>query len=461
LNDGTPVTPPAQPDDALSIFAAARDAPDAIGLRSDQGDFTFRELAALTGERLAAGDLRRGSGDVFALDCTASLETVLTLHALLAAGRPVLLLPPRLTASERQAAIAAAGRARRLPADAAAIVLTSGTSGPPKAAVLTRAALLASAAASAANLGWQADDCWLLAMPIARVGGLSVLTRCLAARRTVALAPGFYAATLPQRLERQRVTLASLVPTMLARLLDAHPRWQPPARLRAVLIGGDAASAPLLERAAARRVPIVITYGCTETCSQVVATPYARRYDAADCGAGAPLAGAEVRIERGHIQVRGAMRMAGYAGEAPLEPQDWFDTGDLGAFDAAGFLQLHGRSSELIITGGENVHPKEVEQVLEGFPGIAAAAVFGIADDTWGQMVAAALVTEGAVGDPALAAFLASRLAPHKWPRRIAVVPALPQTAGGKVDRGALASLARMARPLRFDGVIRDQTPGT
>ncbi len=434
----------------LSIFAAARQAPEAIALRTDGRAFSFAQLAQLVEERLAAADLQQPVAGPFVLGGTSSVETVVTIYALLEQHRPVLLLHPKLTDVERCAALAAVERSgATLPNDAALIVLTSGTTGGPRAAVLSRGALLASAAASAANLGWRDDDCWLLAMPIARVGGLSILTRCLIARRTVALAPAFDAAQLPAFVQRHGVTLASLVPTMLARVLDAHPQWSPPSRLRAVLLGGAAAPAKLLERAAQRRVPIVVTYGCTETCSQVVATPYEHRFEAGRCGAGRPLPGAQLRVADGHIEVRGPMRMAGYLGEPPLDPQAWFDTGDLGEFDAGGFLHVKARAGDLIISGGENVYPVEVEQALEAFPGVAAAGVFGVPDDTWGQVVAAAVVMRGRpVDEGELAAFLAARLSAHKRPRRICELPSLPHTGAGKLDRAALPSLATDLRDL-------------
>ena len=431
----------------MSILSAAAVAPNGLALRTAARDFTFAELAALVEARLRAADIGSAGDAPFVLDCSSTLNTLVTLYALLQARRPALLLHPKLTAPEREAALAAARRgAGSLPADAAAIVLTSGTAGLPRAAVLTRAALLASAAASEANLGWRDDDCWLLAMPIARVGGLSILTRCLAARRPVALAGGFDAAQLPAWIARWRVTLASLVPTMLAKVLDAHPHWTPPPFLRAVLIGGAEAPRALLARAAQRRLPIVITYGCTETCSQVAATPYALRFEAARCGAGRPLPGAQVRVVDGRIEVRGPMRMHGYAGEPPLDPEAWFDTGDVGEFDADGLLHVKGRAGDLIITGGENVHPAEVEQVLESFAGVKSAGAFGIADETWGQLVAAALVVDSDfAGEAALAAYLAERLAPHKRPRRLFLVDALPLTAAGKRDRRALVRLAERA----------------
>ncbi len=444
-------------NDELSIFAAARAAPRAVGLRTDEHTFTFSQLAQLTEQRLRSAELQRSDTTPFVLDGTSSVDTVIALYALLEQRRPVLLLHPKLTESERNAALGAVERgAGTLPRDAAVIVLTSGTTGEPRAAVLARDALLASAAASAANLGWQDDDCWLLAMPIARVGGLSILNRCLIARRAVALASAFDSAQLPGLMQRHRVTLASLVPTMLAKVLDAHPQWAPPAHLRAVLIGGAAAPAKLLERAALRGVPIVITYGCTETCSQVVATPYEFRFDAARCGAGRPLPGAQVRVVDGHIQVRGPMRMTGYAGEPPLDPQAWFDTGDLGNFDADGLLHVKSRAGDVIITGGENVYPAEVERVLEAFTDITAAGVFGVPDETWGQVVAAAVVAHGRpIDEQALAAFLSSRLSPHKLPRRICVVPALPHTGAGKLDRAALPTVATALRELQFKPEVR------
>jgi O-succinylbenzoic acid--CoA ligase len=435
-------------NDELSIFGAARAAPEAIGLRTDERAWAFAELAQLTRQRLRSPDLQPSGAMPYVLDGTSSVDTVITLYALLEQRRPVLLLHPKLTPAERDAALQAVEHgAAGLPNDAAVIVLTSGTTGEPRAAVLTRGALLASAAASAANLGWQEGDCWLLAMPIARVGGLSILTRCLIARRTVALVPGFDAADLPGFVERHQVTIASLVPTMLARVLDAHPQWTPPAHLRVVQIGGAAAPAALLERAAQRRVPIVITYGCTETASQVVVTPYEHRFEPVRCGAGRPLPGAQVRVVDGHIQVRGPMRMAGYAGEPPLDAQAWFDTGDLGEFDAKGFLHVKARTGDLIISGGENVYPAEVEKVLEAFPGIVAAGVFGVPVETWGQVVAAALVTGGkSLEEQELAGYLRQRLSPHKLPRRMCTVPELPHTAAGKLDRAGLPALAAALR---------------
>jgi len=438
--------------DALSIRAAAADAGGAPALSCGGRTYGFDEIAELVERELPALARDCRDGRPYPLVAGNTLSAVVTLYALLELRVPALLVHPRLTVAERDALLAEAAGAGRAPhADAAVIIHTSGTTGAARGAVLTRSALLASAAASAANLGWHDDDCWLAGMPVARVGGLSILTRSLAARRRVALTDGVDAGAFPQLIAGERVTLVSLVPTMLARVLDAHPDWRPPAHLRAVLVGGAEASPRLLARAAERGIPMVLTYGLTETCSQVVATPYEDRLAPAGRGAGRPLPGAAVRIVAGRIEVAGPMLMAGYWNAPPLAPGAWFDSGDLGELDATGCLHLHARRADLIVTGGENVYPAEVERELERCPGIAAAAVFGLPDETWGQTVAAILVADRSPppDDAELSRWIEARLAPHKRPRHVGFATRLPQTAAGKLDRGSLVALASGLRPLR------------
>ena len=438
-----------QPSAALSIFAAAREAPGAPALDVDGHVHTFADLAGRTRGRME--DLARAHpGDLpVPLAGAASADALVTLYALLEMRRPALLLHPRLTTPERDRLETAAARAGRLPhPDAAAVIFTSGTTGTPRGAVLARAALAASAAASAVNLGWQADDRWLLCMPIAHVGGLSIVTRCLIARRAIVLMPKFDVQQLPATISERRVTLASLVPTMLARALDAHPAWRAPAHLRAILVGGAAVPSALLRRALAQGFPLLPSYGLTESCAQIVAAPYAARHDPSKFGSGLPLDGVEARITDGRIEIRGPMLMAGYWDEPAREPGAWFDTGDLGEIDARGCLHVYARRTDLIVTGGENVYPAEVERALEALPGIRAAGVFGIASDEWGQEVAAAVVATPPPPDDDLAASLAACLAPHKRPRYICYVSELPHTAGGKLDRAALTAYSASLRPL-------------
>ena len=435
---------------SLSIFAAAREAGNAPGLRIGERSYPFAELAQMTRDRLATRDLAACAGLPYPLVGSNTLDTVITLYGLLELRIPVLLVHAQLTVAERTDLFAAASRAGPVPhLDAAAVLFTSGTTGEARGAVLTRRSLLASARTTAANLGWERDDCWLLCMPLARVGGLSILLRCLAARRCVALAASFDADRLPEWLEAQRITLVSVVPTMLTRVVDAHPAWTAPPHLRAILLGGAAASPKLLQRAQERRLPIIVTYGLTETCTHVTATPYHARFEAADWGAGIPLPGIGLRVSDGRIEVRGDVLMAGYWDAPALTRNAWFDTGDLGELDARGCLHVNARRADLIVTGGENAYPAEVERALEAFPGIAAAGVFGVPDEVWGHTVAAALVAEKAPpSDAALIEYLNQRLAPHKRPRHVCYVPRLPQTPAGKLDRRRLSEVAPELRPL-------------
>jgi O-succinylbenzoic acid--CoA ligase len=209
------------------------------------------------------------------------------------------------------------------------------------------------------------------------------------------------------------------------------------------------ASPRLFLSAEERRLPIVVTYGLTETSSQVVATPYAARFAPAGCGAGTALEGIGVRVDQGRIEVRGPTLMAGYWNGPALAPDAWFDTGDLGDLDREGCLRVHARRADLIVTGGENAYPAEVERALEAFPGIAAAGVFGIPDEVWGQTVAAALVAESnPPPDAKLFEYVTRQLAPHKRPRHVCYLPRLPHAPSGKLDRRALAESAPLLRPL-------------
>jgi O-succinylbenzoic acid--CoA ligase len=298
---------------------------------------------------------------------------------------------------------------------------------------LSRAAFLASAEASEKNLGWREDDAWLLAMPVCHVGGLSILTRSLAARRTVVVHERFDADATLAAIEAG-VTLVSVVPTMLKRLLEADAHGVL-ARTRAVLVGGAACPPALLAECASRGVLALTTYGLTEACSQVTTQPL-RDAARVEPGCGVALGGTEVEIKDGRIHVRGPTMMDGYVGEAPLAPGAWFDTGDLGELDDAGRLHVHARRVDLVVTGGENVYPSEVEAALESCPGVRRALVFGVADAEWGELVACAIERDPARGapEPEIYTSMTRVLASYKRPRRVCFVDALP-TLGEKLDR--------------------------
>lgn len=456
----------------FSFEAAARDSAERPALVTATEVLTYGDLGRRARGLVDHLDGMGLAGRPVALVPTLRPETVVAIYALLELGSPIVLLHPRLTSGERAALVSTAGAAlvldetwtdRDLPeatprAAAAprihdeeapmAILFTSGSSGSPKGVVLSRRAFGAAAAASAANLDWRADDRWLLCMPVAHVGGLSVITRCLAARVPVVLSAwtGSVEALLGN-VARQRATILSLVPTMLARILEDGPERPFPEHVRAVFIGGDAARPSLVRAAAASHVPVLTTYGLTEACSQVATQVYGEP-PSFDGAIGPPLPGVEVRIEGGEIQVRGANMFSGYfpldRGPSPFLEGGWFPTGDLGELDEGGRLRIRGRRSDLIITGGENVDPAEVERSLASCPGVRDVCVFGVADERWGQIVAAAIVPLDGAAAPSLASiaqYASESLAAHKRPRAAALCEALVLNATGKIDRRATAAL--------------------
>jgi O-succinylbenzoic acid--CoA ligase len=276
-------------------------------------------------------------------------------------------------------------------------------------------------------------DRWLVAMPLSHVGGLSILVRALFGGGAVVVAPEgqWDANEAVARIARAEVTHASFVPTMLARVVAE--RRAAPASLRAVLVGGAASPPGLLEDARGLGWPVLPTYGLTEASSQVATRPLGDVDDGAG-RIGPPLEGFEVRIVEGEIQIRGPALFSGYVGAEDAFTEDgWFATNDLGRFLTDGSLVVAGRRDDVIITGGENVHPDEIEGILTEHEDVREACVFGLPDAEWGEVVAAALVTTSDAA--ALAPWLASRFVAHRRPRRIFVVDSLLKRPSGKVDR--------------------------
>lgn len=324
------------------------------------------------------------------------------------------------------------------------LMFTSGTTGRPKAARLTFENFFASAAASAFNIGVSPADRWLACMPLCHVGGLSILTRSLLQGTTAVLHRAFDPAAVNAALRKEAITLLSVVPTMLQRMLEADSEPYPPT-VRAVLVGGGPVSRELLEQAAARGLPVLQTYGLTEATSQV--TTLAPADALAHLGsAGKPLFGTRVRIDAppgqpGEILVAGPTVFAGYFDDPEATSRalrdGWLHTGDIGHLDADGFLTVLDRRDDLIVSGGENVYPAEVEAALEAHPQVREAAVVGLPDPRWGQVVAAALVLEPGttLNEADLEAWLRPRLAAYKLPRRWLALDALPRTTSGKLQR--------------------------
>ncbi len=318
----------------------------------------------------------------------------------------------------------------------AAVLLTSGTSGAPRSVPLTFGNLVASAAGARERLHLVSTDRWLASLSMAHVGGLALVSRAAFVGSSLLLEGTFQLQGLVDLLSRGRVTHASLVPTMLHRLLEAWGDRPVPDTLRCLLIGGAAAERPLLETALARGFPLALTYGLTEATSQVAtAAPDLVRLKPGT--AGPPLPGVEVRIGDGEeILVRGPTVAPGQSDE-----DGWLHTGDLGRLDTDGHLWVTGRLSHRIISGGVNVDPEEVEAVIRAHPGVQETAVVGIPDPEWGERVVAALVAPGPGVLEEIEAVARDRLSPAKRPRVFRLVDALPRNANGKVDREAVRAL--------------------
>lgn len=366
--------------------------------------------------------------DLIALDLPGGQRFVDELQRAWAAGDAVLPVDQRLPRPAREALLGAMapgvvvdahGRRTRPggrpvePGDAL-VVATSGSTGTPKGVVLTHAAVEASARATSARLGTTAIDTWLACLPLAHVGGLSVVTRALATGTRLIVHDGFDAAAVEQA-AHDGATCVSLVATALQRI--------DPGLFRVIVLGGARPPEHLPAN-------VHTTYGLTETGSGVV-------YD------GRPLGGVEVQItDDGEILLRGPMLLRCYRdGSTPLDTDGWLHTGDLGQWLPDGRLHVEGRRGDMIVTGGEKVWPEAVEAVLATHPSVQEVAVAGAPDPQWGQRVVAWVVPNPFAPPPELGelkAHVVEQLAPYCAPKELRLVDHLPRTALGKIQRHRL-----------------------
>ena len=413
----------------LERAAALR--PRRIALEADGVRWTYAELLERAhggAAALAGGGVARG--DRVAIKAPPGAEFAVALHACLLLGAVAMPVDPRLTDSERDGLLASAkavvhgelptgGRPPAMPPDeddVALVVHTSGTMGAPEPVELSFGNVQANALGSAAALGLDPHERWLCPLPLSHVGGLMVLLRSAIYATSAVIGP-------PQ--PDFQVTIVSLVPTMLARLLDAGVAK--PLRLRAVLLGGAPADPALLARARDAGWPVAPTYGLTQACSQVTVGEIG---DVETSGRALP--GLRVTLAPdGEILVEGPT----VAGGGTLR------TGDLGRLDDRGRLIVVGRKSDTIVTGGENVAPAEIEAVLLEHPAVADAGVFARPDAEWGEAVTARVVlrpgTEASADE--LRAWAADRLAGYKVPKAVELADGLPRTESGKLLRRELA----------------------
>lgn len=455
------------PVDLLDAAVARSVDPDGVALlalsdaadRSSGTSFTLKEAQRRVERRagVLAGELKRQGvrpGTVHPIVLDTTLEDITTLLALWHLGVVPAPLNPRLAERERE-------EARRglagVSVDGAQVVLwTSGTSGTPRGVALGFDAMAAHSDAVVERLGEAPTDCWLTTLSVAHVGGLMLLVRCLLRGIPVVVSGQLSPDALLKLLRTKGATRegsrpvshVSLVPTQLARLLDACDGDGPPDTFRCALLGGAHTSEALLARALAAGWPVALTYGMTEMTSQVAtATPAQVRRKPGSVGR--PLAG--VRIETtdgGEVRVQGHSALGYLDGPPLLDAAGWYHTGDLGHLDGDGDLWITGRRSRRIISGGVNVDPAEVEGVLRSHPAIVDACVVGVPDPEWGEVVSAWVVpVEGEFDLDVIGEWLRTQVAGPKRPKRWLVEHELPTNANGKIDVRLIGERFRDAMP--------------
>jgi len=343
------------------------------------------------------------------------------------------------------------------------LLFTSGTTGTPKAVELTVGNLEASVVSSAFRLGSTPSDRWLVTLPLHHAGGLVPLFRATMYGNPIVLREEFQPGPATDDIGRYDVTGVSLVPTMLSRMLDA--RGTLPDCLRVVLLGGAPAPERLIERCGDYSIPVHPTYGMTEAASQVATARPGEAFDRADT-VGRPLFMTEVAVldgegnvlprgETGELAVSGPTVTRGYYGNPEATRGAFedgrFRTGDVGYRDEDGYVYVLNRVDDRIITGGENVEPGEVVDVLLGHPGIEDAAVVGVPDPVWGERVGALIVADD-LDTAAVEGFCRERLAAYKLPRVVAFTDEIPRTHSGTVDREAARDRLESAAAAPDDG---------
>lgn len=470
--------------------------PSSCAIRSADRNLTFVELEQLAGSYADILFSRGVShGKCVAILCDNSIEYVALLVALLRCGAIAVPLNTRLSSTELKLQIAqidlnmlltddvnsfkaAAIHSNPTPIGSLAnrtppfsgnyapleleldrsclVVFTSGSSGPAKGVILSVGNLYYNALGSNENIPLLQQDTWLLSLPLFHVGGLGIMFRCLIAASQILVAQRFDAESTNRLLDLGEVTHLSLVPTMLARLLQLRDNQPFPATLKAILLGGAPVSDILLRTIRELNLPVVVSYGMTETASQIAATSLTDPPEKLTTS-GKALRYCEIRIEKkptsrvGEICVRGNVVCRGYTdgSHSSIASDGWLHTGDFGFLDSAGYLTVLGREDGMFISGGENIFPEEIENVAEGFPGIVTAAVVAVDNPTWGKrpILFIECRSETALNTERLRSYLSNRLAKFKLPDRIVVFEKLPRTALDKIDRSALARLAESHEP--------------
>lgn len=328
--------------------------------------------------------------------------------------------------------------------DIAAIMNTSATTGQFKSVPLRWSQIKAHVQASQEVLGRSEQDNWLMVLPLFHVSGLSILMRSLYNGTAMTIMESYHEEQVLQCIHDGRINMMSLVPTILKNLEPRIIHHQ----LRVILLGGEFIPRPLVDACVEKQLPIYKTYGMTETFSQSVTMPVLLNLNKLD-SVGKPLPGMTVHIVNpdvdgvGEIHLNGPMVMRGYINREPIHGD--FNTDDMGYVDEDGFLYILNRRTDLIISGGENIYPKEIEDTVYAMQGVKECAVIPVADTKWGQVPALFVAFDDidALGTDLkmiVRDYISSKLAKYKVPKYITIMDALPRNGTGKIMRKSLAS---------------------
>ncbi|MCC3358055.1 o-succinylbenzoate--CoA ligase [Bacillus sp. REN16] len=470
--------------------------PNRIAIKTEYEEISFLTLhqnVLKKANQLSNAGIQQG--DVVSVLMKNSVEMVEIIHALKYIGAVTVLLNIKLTGNELEFQVSDSGTKMLLTEDALiekaneinikkmlvkdleqypekdcciqeyfsldqadTIMYTSGTTGSPKGVIHTYGNHLWSAIGSSLNLGLHQDDCWLLAVPMFHISGLSILYRSVIYGIPAVIHEGFDPKKANAAIINQGVTIMSVVSIMLARMVEELGDETYPDRFRCMLLGGGPAPKPLLENCLTKNIPVFQTYGMTETASQVVTL--APEYSISKLGsAGKPLFPVQIKIEKegspaipnevGEIVVKAPNVTNGYLNRMDATKTSivdgWLYTGDIGYLDEEGFLFVMDRRSDLIISGGENIYPAELEAVLLAHPSIIEAGVTGVEDDKWGQVPAAFVrIVDGSNASEAeIIEFCYEKLARYKVPKSIHFVDRLPRNASNKLLRRKLIELLK------------------
>mgnify|MGYP005844593535 CR=1 FL=1 len=331
-----------------------------------------------------------------------------------------------------------------------AIFFTSGTTGRPKAVPLTYKNFVTSATGSALHLGTTAEDLWLACLPLDHIGGFSILMRSLFSGFAVNLHKSFHPHRVVQDIRELKVTSISLVPTMLRRLIEAG--LSGPQKLKFILLGGGPVPDTLINKSINLNLPVCPTYGLTEACSQVTTVPPGEiQSKQGTAGKPLPMVSVEIRGEEGKslgagktgaIYIKGPTVIQGYLDDSGQMTEnyhnEWLPTGDYGYLDQDGYLYPESRRNDLIVTGGENVNPVEVEIAFHEIAGVKDICVFGLPHEEWGEIITAAVVLSDEFSLQQLHKIRLHGLAGFKHPKQFFRVQTIPKTSLGKPKRNQL-----------------------